>query len=774
MSRRIPPWKDCWIWGRDSQSPSQYMQFLHRFDAGQGDGFTLEISADTNYACWLNGRFISFGQYADFPEHKFYDTIDIGKYVRKGENTLAVLAYYCGTDTSTYARGVPMVAFLVKEGDKTAAISSGETLCRPAKGYRQGEMELVTPQMGYPFFYDAREDDGWNTPDYRPGDGWEPACPVVPALLEDMEPRPVDKLPILPPCTARIQAQGLFFRTGRGKTLAEQFYYDYLSPLERKELFANDRVVSLPCKEGLVLKKAAVPEGQGIYLELDLGREEAGLLSLELDAPAGTAVEIGYGQHLEDLRVWSYVGGRNFVHRYLCREGRQSFVQYFQRLGGRYLELRVSGMTGDVTLYTATLLPNDYPVEEKGRFSASDSLHEKICEVGKRTLHLCMHEHYEDTPWREQALYAMDSRNQALCGYYCFGEYKFPQASFSLFVDNYPQEGYTRLCAPSHNKGTIPYFSYMWVVACGECVLYSGNMEFAQRVWPGVKSCMEQFFARLDDKGLMSYHPDGKYWNFYEWAQGLDGWAEEEDAPERLDAPLSLFFAMALEKAAFLAGCVGEGEFASLCLEKRKRLMESFHAVFWDEEKGLYQTYQNSGKEKLQGHYSQLVQALALVTGACPEELRKGLRDRLLEDDEALVPVTISHSIYKYEALLLGGEAYAGRVLDEIHERWGRMIFAGTTTFWETDDSLSPFKRGYSLCHGWTAVPVYLYYAYILGIKPASPGFRTFTASPLCGSLECVEGEVPTPFGAIHIRKERGKELPELSYPEEISLINRK
>ena len=101
MSRRIPPWKDCWIWGRDSQSPSQYMQFLHRFDAGQGDGFTLEISADTNYACWLNGRFISFGQYADFPEHKFYDTIDIGKYVRKGENTLAVLAYYCGTDTST-------------------------------------------------------------------------------------------------------------------------------------------------------------------------------------------------------------------------------------------------------------------------------------------------------------------------------------------------------------------------------------------------------------------------------------------------------------------------------------------------------------------------------------------------------------------------------------------------------------------------------------------------------------------------------------------------
>lgn len=36
-----------------------------------------------------------------------------------------------------------------------------------------------------------------------------------------------------------------------------------------------------------------------------------------------------------------------------------------------------------------------------------------------------MHEHYEDYPWREQALYAFDSRNQALYGYYAFGNYDF-------------------------------------------------------------------------------------------------------------------------------------------------------------------------------------------------------------------------------------------------------------------------------------------------------------------------------------------------------------
>ena len=44
-----------------------------------------------------------------------------------------------------------------------------------------------------------------------------------------------------------------------------------------------------------------------------------------------------------------------------------------------------------------------------------------------------MHEHYEDTPWREQAFYVADSRNQALCGYYAFGEYRFPAACFELY-----------------------------------------------------------------------------------------------------------------------------------------------------------------------------------------------------------------------------------------------------------------------------------------------------------------------------------------------------
>lgn len=57
---------------------------------------------------------------------------------------------------------------------------------------------------------------------------------------------------------------------------------------------------------------------------------------------------------------------------------------------------------------------------ENGEKQFDDKLLQKIYDVSVYTLKCCMHEHYEDCPWREQALYTMDSRNQMLCGYYAF------------------------------------------------------------------------------------------------------------------------------------------------------------------------------------------------------------------------------------------------------------------------------------------------------------------------------------------------------------------
>ena len=45
----------------------------------------------------------------------------------------------------------------------------------------------------------------------------------------------------------------------------------------------------------------------------------------------------------------------------------------------------------------------------------------------------------------------------------------------------------------------------------------------------------------------------------------------------------------------------------------------------------------------------------------------------------------------------------------EMDEAWSAMLKAGATSFWEVSDEWKAFGNAGSLCHGWSAVPVYFY-----------------------------------------------------------------
>lgn len=41
----------------------------------------LQISADSNYAAYINGRLAAWGQYADYPYDKIYDEVDVTEFL---------------------------------------------------------------------------------------------------------------------------------------------------------------------------------------------------------------------------------------------------------------------------------------------------------------------------------------------------------------------------------------------------------------------------------------------------------------------------------------------------------------------------------------------------------------------------------------------------------------------------------------------------------------------------------------------------------------------
>jgi hypothetical protein len=59
--------------------------------------------------------------------------------------------------------------------------------------------------------------------------------------------------------------------------------------------------------------------------------------------------------------------------------------------------------------------------------------------------------------------------------------------------------------------------------------------------------------------------------------------------------------------------------------------------------------------------------------------------------------------------------------------------------------------NGGDLSHGWCSTPLVQMSARILGVRPTSPGFKTFAVRPALGDLTWAKGIVPTPHGDVAV-----------------------
>ena len=670
--------KAIWL---DEVCTNQYIEARRAFEVTDTSGAKLQICADAEYTAKINGKFVGFGQFKGMPGKKYFDEYDIEKFLVKGENLLEIEAYAQGRTTSCYTSDRPNLSFAVIMNDG-CVMSDTNTLVRPHPRYKSGDIEVVTVQLGYVFDYNAKGEEH----PFRSASLVSDFCP-------EYQKRPVNRLDLLPLETGKITAQGVLKRENRG-TFAQIMQKDFLSFREKKDIF-----------DGNIIKK----QDGGVYFVVDLGREIAGHFSMDIDAPEGTTIDIGYGEHLDDLRVRSSVGHRNFANRYTAC-GKDSFVCYFRRFAGRYLQIHITNMTGDVKIENLGLIPVDYPLARKAEFSCSDYLFEKLYAVSCDTLKLCMHEHYEDCPWREQSLYAYDSLVQMLCGYYAFGEYDFAKASLTLLSDNKRCKGFLHLTAPGESGRTIPSFCLAFILSLEKYVLYSGDLAFGEEK---LKTCRDILSSFEIKDGLVVNDPDEIYWHFFEWTPVL----EEMDHAIRADACTNFYYVLACRAYDRLCAYLGvEG-----CGIDTDTIVKTAHNTFFDKKDRLYKTVLESDL------YHEFTQSLAFLAGATNDDY---ILDCLISQDARLIPATLSTSIFKYDALMTQREKYIDRVTDEIARVWGDMLFSGATSLWETSDGADAFDKAGSLCHAWSAVPVYLFYKYYVGFEPTAPGFESFKLSP--------------------------------------------
>ena len=91
--------------------------------------------------------------------------------------------------------------------------------------------------------------------------------------------------------------------------------------------------------------------------------------------------------------------------------------------------------------------------------------------------------------------------------------------------------------------------------------------------------------------------------------------------------------------------------------------------------------------------------------------MKEKLAKRLADNE--FLPCSFSMKCFKYDALLSVDEGYKDVILEEIRVAYKKMLDAGSTTVWETARGPGGADLAGSMCHGWSAIPIYYYHKFL-------------------------------------------------------------
>ncbi len=577
-----------------------------------------------------------------------------------------------------------------------------------------------------------------------------------------------------------------------------------------KNGFAGDGVRRTPrladCENEIVFENyksllgenanAVIPAQDGIVnFILDFGTERVGRIAFEIDAPAGTVLEMMDFEMLTDNGITPMNGG-NFM-RYTCKEGTQEYIARKLR-GFRYLSVCVRGNTSDVTIKDIHLIETRYPTED-GDFTCSDARLNTIYQMATRTTQVCMLDLYCDCPGYEQNPWTGDARCTGQVNLFNLGSFEFDEQYLKV-IANSIEEGLWRLyrtrnpryinklylpcaCFPTYPDGCIPVWSMMWLLQVEDHYRITGDKKCLAELFPYVKETLARCVKMTDDRGLFDMQGA---WNLIEWANNdLDFYGEV--------TANNVMLSYCFKKSAEMAEELGEAELAIDYRARSEAYKTAVNLYCWDAEKrayvdtardeyayNRYLAYMAEREMPTTSYEEYLSNArigvqsntMALLYDCVPEERQEDALRFLLDNmesglyvdgtpanrvhgapSEAEAPngyVHIGSPFFMYFALkTLYKFGYDDLALMAQRRDWGAILDSGVKTCYETFRTKTTWPR--SAAHAWSASPAIFLKTEVLGIKATKPGYAEFTIEPKCGDLTYAKGSVPTPNGKITV-----------------------
>ncbi|MFW5789289.1 MAG: family 78 glycoside hydrolase catalytic domain [Spirochaetota bacterium] len=500
----------------------------------------------------------------------------------------------------------------------------------------------------------------------------------------------------------------------------------------------------------------------------DMDGEYYGHVFVEVEAPAGTIVDISYEEMLRpDGLVPMYRHMlTEFADRYVVPDGRTT-IETFHVRGGRYVQITLrppSSGGGPVTLRRVGYVDATLPVEIRGDFRCSDGVFNETWELCRRTFEVCTTDTYIPEVSRERGLAVADNRLQTHLHRVLSHDMRTSRRSIAMFLDQFHEDGQINSYAPSMRFRPLADFTLLWVTWVHDHWSLTGDASLVEEALPVVRRIFEAPAWHEGTNGLWSTEGIRP---FVDWGERADALAGDAHAV------LNAFRYQALRAAAVLARAVGEAGEADEWTAGADTVRDAFQRTLWRPDAGVFATSADDPAPSV--HANILALAFDLVPPGCEtgvlslvkRALSTNVDDAVRRSSKRSGYLNLYFLFFALEALYRVDEvAFAEEVM---RTHWGYLLSRGAHTTWENILQGQPK----SFCHVWNAHPPAFFVREILGLAQREAGVTdAFVVAPRTESISWARGTLPLSDGAIDVSWSiRGRSLVvSTRAPERIAL----
>ena len=767
-----PWWTNDDVVNPEEEHPPEEALFRAEFN-GVGEAH-FQIAAQNFYQCWLNGHWLGYG-----PVRAPHGRLTVDEWVLPAEwcqehNTLSIQVFWEGIFVFDHVRGAPGLWVAVEREGAEVPL---EFLVTPKTG--RSATHRSSHQRGWVEEIDARQRAaGWPCGTWNASEWSKP-------VLRKCDPAVVlEARDIAPYATQVRRAQSVTFSgacdLAKG-TPHRQFYYASMplygepedSPsrqLQSEALLpsgATDKNLSALTASGEGCAVLGVdPDGRDRTVQLDFGQETAGLLELEIEAPAGTVIDIGWSEgvwqealmgcwarsphpdgavaprELNDARQSvRYVCSGNGIERYtnIYLAAFRHLRMTFRCLHGKRVEIKVH------QVHVRTI---GYPLKREGSFSSGDESLNRIYQAALATMECSISDAFMDCPGRERGSYLYDSYRAALGFQAVTSDSRLEKRFLRQFIEtqtNMPYDGFLVGLYPAElarwkGGNQTPWLAsaLFWLIQVERYLRIYGDPSLQQEWKPAVTKLIEVLGRSRSAEGVLD---DPKLETFWDWSRVKVG---------AIQTGNNFVYAHVL---LLMGRLYDEPEWIKL----GHQTAEVIEQAAWTGQELYSDTVIRDQDNNLcpGPDLSVAMNTIALWSELIPQERA----DRVWRQLRNFHPQTLDRPVFDYETNLVRGNLYSlmfrfeheGRIGDiaglvqDLKEAYLPMLERGQTCLSE--------HLGYtgSLCHGLNGYVAHLLPRYVAGIElPENPG-EEIVIRPQPAHLPWCQARVPWMGGHVQV-----------------------